>query len=58
MMEFCGRSHDYFSRVKAADKNKILGNLSRTAARCCGWRGLSADFMGFNEGGAFGRGNI
>jgi hypothetical protein len=26
-MEFFGRSHDYFSRVKAADKNKILGKL-------------------------------
>ena len=24
MMEFYGSSHDYFSRVKAADTNKIL----------------------------------
>jgi hypothetical protein len=32
MMEFCGRSHDYFSRVKAADTNKILGKLPAVAA--------------------------
>jgi len=47
-MEFCGRSHDYFSRVKAADKNKILGNLPGAVARCCGRTGLSVDFKGFN----------
>jgi hypothetical protein len=33
MMEFCGRSHDYFSRVKAADTNKIVGKLPGVAAR-------------------------
>jgi hypothetical protein len=32
--EFCGRSQDYFSRVKAADKNKILGDRPGSAIRC------------------------
>jgi hypothetical protein len=30
-MEFCGRSHDYFSRVKAAGRNKTLGSLAGPA---------------------------
>jgi hypothetical protein len=46
IMEFFGRSHDYFSRVKAADKNKVLGDRSGSAVRC---RGLDKPihFMGF-----------
>jgi hypothetical protein len=34
IMEFSGSSHDYFSRVKAAEKNKILGSLPGSSVRC------------------------
>ncbi|ANV99373.1 hypothetical protein LMTR13_03450 [Bradyrhizobium icense] len=48
IMEICGRSHDYFSRVKAADKNKTLGKLPTAVQPTGAKAGLSADFMGFS----------
>jgi hypothetical protein len=47
-MEFCGWSHDYFSRVKAADTNKILEDLPAAARPMASRAGPTADFMGFN----------
>ncbi|MEH2552488.1 hypothetical protein V1286_000017 [Bradyrhizobium algeriense] len=47
-MEFSGRSQDYFSRVKAADKNKTLGSLHGSTVRCRG-PDKPIHFMGFGE---------
>src|SRR5262245_3016120 len=46
IMEFCGRSHDYFSRVKAADMNKILEELPASTRQVSVRASAIDDFMG------------
>jgi len=33
-MEFFGKTHDYFNRVKTEDQNLILPRLQSSAKRC------------------------
>jgi hypothetical protein len=47
-MEICGRSHDYFSRVKAADKNKILEELPAATVPIGARAVHSAEFADFD----------
>jgi hypothetical protein len=46
--EFCGRSQDYFSRVKAADKNKSFRKPSWLSDPLP-WADKPIHFMGFSE---------
>jgi hypothetical protein len=47
MMEFCGRPHDYFSRVKAAGRKKLREAFPARAAYCRG-PDKPIHFMGFS----------
>jgi hypothetical protein len=51
MMEFCGRPHDYFSRVKAAGRKKLLEVFAARAIHC-GGLDKPIHFMGFQRADA------